>query len=120
MFQAECHCGNVTISAIELPLSVTSCNCSICHRLGAIWAYYDLTDVEIQTQEYPVIIYSWGEKSIEYHHCSKCGCSTHYTATESNGSDLIAINIRMAPATVTDSIPVRYFDGAVTWQYVDE
>jgi len=67
-----------------------------------------------------MIIYSWGEKSIEYHHCSKCGCSTHYTATEANGSDLVAINIRMATPAVTDSIPVRYFDGAVTWQYIDE
>jgi hypothetical protein len=108
------------MSAIELPLSVTSCNCSICHRLGAVWAYYDAEDVEIQTQGSPMIIYSWGEKSIEFHHCGKCGCSTHYTATESKGSDLIAINIRMAPASVTSSIPVRHFDGAVTWKYVDE
>jgi hypothetical protein len=120
MFQAECHCGNMKMSATRSPLSVTRCNCSICYRLGAIWAYYDSAEVAIQTGNSPVITYAWGEKSITFHHCSKCGCATHYTTTESDSSELTAINIRMAPASITDSIPVRDFDGAVSWKYVDE
>jgi hypothetical protein len=67
-----------------------------------------------------VITYAWGEKSMAFQHCSKCGCATHYTSTESDGGELTAINIRMAPTSITDSIPVRDFDGAVTWKYVDE
>ncbi len=40
MIRASCHCGAVVIEADRLPRGVTECNCSICRRLGARWAYY--------------------------------------------------------------------------------
>lgn len=120
MFSVECHCGNIKITANALPSSITSCNCSICNRLGALWAYFDLENVETLSGGKPKSTYSWGEKTITYHRCGECGCTTHYTATESDGSKLIAINCRMAPSSETSNIPIREFDGLVTWKYLDE
>jgi len=85
MFSVECHCGNIKITANALPSSITSCNCSICNRLGALWAYFDLENVETLS-----------------------------------GGKLIAINCRMAPSSETSNIPIREFDGLVTWKYLDE
>lgn len=120
MLTAECHCGNIRLAAGEMPESLTSCNCSYCYRLGALWAYYDLKDVDIETDHGAVDEYRWGEQTITYHRCADCGCTTHYTTLDEDGSELIAINCRMAPATAIADIPVRVFDGLVSWKYLDE
>ena len=39
MIAGSCHCGAVKIAVAEAPATVTSCNCSICRRLGTLWAY---------------------------------------------------------------------------------
>ena len=120
MFNAECHCGNVKLAAKEPPPSLTSCNCSICNRIGALWAYYLSERVEIETSHTNFASYSWGKKSIDFHHCTNCGCVTHYTSIRENGDRRTAINARMASPTDIDSIPVQRFDGAVSWKYLDD
>ena len=117
---AECHCGNLKLTAPELPTSITRCNCSICDRLGALWAYYDSADVEITIGDLPLHSYAWGEKSIVYHRCGECGCTTHYTSSLPNDSKLTAINCRMVPAAALRNIPLRDFDGRESWKYLDE
>ncbi len=119
MFSVECHCGNVKLFSNELPESMTSCNCSICHRLGALWAYYESENTEVHVGDKSVDTYSWGDKTITYHRCGECGCTTHYTTTEANRNEIVAINCRMASSSITDKIPVRQFDGLLTWKYQD-
>lgn len=119
MFEANCHCGNVTLRAEAPPTTVTSCNCSICHRLGAVWGYYSAEDVQVfQRQEGNA--YSWDQKVLTFHTCKTCGCTTHYTAPLADGTERIAINARMAPRDVMEAIPTRRFDGADTWSFIDE
>lgn len=119
MINAECHCGNIKLTANRLPASVTSCNCSICHRYGALWAYYTPDDIHIN-EVTPSSVYSWGEKDIEFHHCTICGCVTHYVGVKEYSGTRVAINARMIKQEEISSVPVRYFDGAVSWKYVDE
>ena len=119
MFAIECHCGNLKLVATEPPSSITRCNCSICHRLGALWAYYEQDKVTIASRGQPNQSYAWGEKTITYHRCGVCGCTTHYTGTADDGGDLIAINCRMARPSDISSIPLREFDGRVSWKYLD-
>ena len=118
-FDLECHCGNLKLAASDAPGWMTSCNCSICNRLGALWAYYDGKAVEI-TCAGAEHTYAFGEKSITYHRCAECGCTTHYTAKEPDGTELVAVNCRMAPVSAIKGIPVREFDGLVTWRYRDD
>ena len=48
-FDLECHCGNLKLSANEAPDSMTSCNCSICNRLGAqLQVLEDLRSIPFQ------------------------------------------------------------------------
>lgn len=120
MFETECHCGNLRLRVNRRPGSITRCNCSICDRLGALWAYYDAADVDILRGERPEATYAWGEKTMLYHRCGECGCTTHYTATGDDGTETVAVNCRMAAPGDIDGIPVRDFDGLKTWRYLDE
>ncbi|MCY4045869.1 MAG: GFA family protein [Cellvibrionales bacterium] len=117
MFNASCHCGHITLKASYSPESITRCNCSICHRIGALWAYYPVADVAIDANA-PLINYQWGKKRITFHSCSNCGSTTHYTMTRNDGSLRTAINSRMVDAKAIDAIPVKIFDGADSWQYL--
>ena len=118
MFEANCHCGDIQLKTENAPKSLTSCNCSICGRIGAQWAYYDRGEVEILERE-PSIAYSWGDKELVFHSCRNCGCTTHYTAAGGDDSATMAINARMAPADQCSAIPLRHFDGADTWKFLD-
>ena len=119
MLSASCHCGAVQIEIDRKPQSVTQCTCSICHRYGAQWAYYTRKSIRVSAQEGVLAAYVWGDKTIEFYHCTHCGCVTHYESVEKNDDSRIAVNARtMAPADIGD-VPLRTFDGATTWKYLD-
>src|SRR5690348_8149088 len=35
----SCHCGAATWTLTGDPGSITACNCTLCRRYGALWAY---------------------------------------------------------------------------------
>ena len=119
MIQGQCHCGNVTIVIPELTETGTSCNCSICSRYGSIWGYFTEKEVKVSVGEHAICSYSHGEKTINFIHCSRCGCVTHYTSSKSAPDARLAVNYRMFGPSVLQRINVRFFDGADTWKYLD-
>jgi hypothetical protein len=106
----------VRLELSELPSTITRCNCSICLRLGVLWAYYSPDKVKVSFSKEKTAGYIWGDEYLEFHHCIICGCSTHYTVTkkylDEYKQDRIAVNFRLAAPDVVVSIPVREFDGA--------
>ena len=52
---------------------LTSCNCSICRRYGALWAYYRAADVRIVSKRGATDSYSWGRKALKFVRCATCG-----------------------------------------------
>jgi hypothetical protein len=86
--------------------------------LGALWAYYKSNLVDVKMGKASADIYSWAEKTITYHRCADCGCTTHYTVGEGEQA-ITAINCRMADATSLEGIRIRQFDGLLTWKYLD-
>jgi len=120
MLSASCHCGAIKLEFEEKPQSLTECTCSICHRLGAQWAYYTRQQVRISGSPEKRKAYLWGDKCIEFYHCKNCGCSTHYESVEKTDDSRVAINTRMMRPEDTSGTPVRKFDGADTWKFLDE
>jgi hypothetical protein len=117
MVEASCHCGAVSLSVKTEPREVTECNCSICRRLGARWAYYSPTEVTLPkagtTQPYV-----WGDRMLAFHRCKSCGVTTHWQSLDGS-KDRMAINARTMGGLDWDKISVRQFDGATTWEYMD-
>lgn len=114
MIEGSCHCGAVRFCyQLELE-SVTDCNCSICRRLHALWAYAPEDEVDLIAEDGATIAYSRGDRDIAFHTCATCGCTTHWSSlTEVRR---MAVNMRLADPKMLEGIRVRRFDGADTWQ----
>ncbi|MBS0362826.1 MAG: GFA family protein [Proteobacteria bacterium] len=117
MIEAACHCGAVRLTAPSPPETVTECNCSICRRTAARWAYYSPTEVTLpkagSTQPYV-----WGDKMLALHRCRTCGVTTHWQSLDGS-VDRMGINTRNMEGLDWDQIRIRHLDGADTWTYLD-
>lgn len=99
------------------PQDVTDCNCSICRRLGVLWAYYNPAEVTFSTGKDATDTYRPGD-SIDFHHCRVCGCATHWSPLDPARARM-GVNARLLDPEVLGAARVRHLDGAVTWEYLD-
>jgi hypothetical protein len=106
----------VEVEVDAAPAELTSCNCSICRRLGSLWAYYSPARVRVVG---PTVSYVWGDRTLALHHCPTCGCATHWTPLDP-GLDRMGVNARLMPPDVVAAARIRRIDGADTWRYLDE
>ena len=116
----SCHCGAVQIEVDVLPSTLTQCTCSVCHRYGAQWAFCTRSTARVSDPEGVLTPYEWGDRLIEFYHCSRCGCLTHYEGKTKAPQERLAVNARLLPPTATAALTLRTFDGADTWAYLDE
>lgn len=119
MVEGSCHCRSIVVQVLQLPEVATKCNCSICRRYGATWLFCSEKTVLIRAEFAPTKKYHWGQHYIDFHHCTRCGCVTHYTSTPKAKSDRIGVNLNIMPCDVVNFVSVRRFDGADTWEYLD-
>jgi hypothetical protein len=116
--EGACHCGSVKLDVARAPTQVTSCNCSICRRLGTLWAYYAPSEVHIVGA---TATYRWGDKTIDFHRCATCGCATHWSPLPGRSGDRMGINARLLAPEVLAAARVRRLDGASDdWKYLDD
>jgi len=118
MIQASCHCGAIKLNITGAPTELTDCNCSFCRRFGVLWAYYAPTQVQI-TAPAGTDFYMWGDKSIKFHRCKTCGCLSHWQAVDP-ARDNMGVNARLMEPGLMRQAKIRYLDGAVTEEYLDE
>lgn len=105
MIEITCHCANVVLQVEKLPSFVRDCDCPMCNRLGALWGDFERSSVRVASTQ-ATSTYRWGDGEYEMHHCTRCGCSTHYTHTDAGESE-VGINLRMLDRRELEQIPVR-------------
>ena len=117
MIEGSCHCGAVTYQYRRQAKRTTSCNCSVCRRLAVLWIYAPLAEVTVTGK---TVGYMRGEKSLAFHHCPTCGVTTHWEPVDRLDPEAyMAVNLRLADPDVVAKVPVRHFDGADTWEFLD-
>lgn len=117
MIEASCHCSHVKMEIARTPTRVTDCNCSICRRYGVLWAYYAPSRVRF-TGGKASAVYKWGDKRLEFHHCPKCFCLTHWASVD-QARNRMGVNARLMPPEILAKARLRHLDGAKTWKYLD-
>jgi hypothetical protein len=43
-----CHCGQVRLELRKRPDYINECNCTLCSKSGAQWAYFDPSEVTVE------------------------------------------------------------------------
>lgn len=119
MLKGSCHCGAVTLTVTRRPRRVTVCNCSICRRVGGLWAYYRLGEVTVEAAPGATQSYIWGDKTIDNVRCATCGCVTHWVPLAPKADSKMGVNTRIFDPDALGTPRIRRFDGAVTWRYLD-
>jgi len=101
------------------PERATDCNCSICRRLGAVWAYYEFGTVRITGHPENTQEYVQGDRTLATVRCATCGCVTHWEPLPREPGKHHGVNLRNFDPKVLESVRVRHFDGADTWTFLD-
>jgi hypothetical protein len=107
----SCHCGAVSWRFEGAPTSATSCNCSICRRYGALWAYG--FEGETFTVSGETATYVWNRKWLAFHFCARCACVVAWLATSRGPDGRLrgAVNVRLtAQPDEVAAIPIVHHD----------
>jgi hypothetical protein len=110
----SCLCGAVRLELARRPRQLTDCNCGVCRRYGALWAYASQTTARVIAARGATRAYRRRPRGIRFHHCARCGCLTHYT-----GGRRVAVNARMVEPAGLAGLRVRRLDGAKTWRVLE-
>ncbi len=116
MIEGTCHCGAVRWTLNHVPERATACNCTVCRRLGTLWAYGH--EGETVTVTGPTNAYLRDPGDIGFHFCPDCGCMAYWRGCEpgADGRRRIAVNLRLAEPRFVADVPLRRFDGLGTFK----
>lgn len=122
MIEGACHCGRVRWRFDGMPAGATACNCTICRRIAAIWAYgWEGAGITVTAAPEDLGGYVRAddpEAGLAIHFCRHCGNVTHWRglAPHPDGRTRIAVNLRLAEPALVAGISVDRFDGFGSWK----
>lgn len=101
MVVASCDCGAVRVE-IDAPVPdwVWDCPCTICQKLGVLWAYYHPSQVRIVAEPDATSIYLRNKRILEFHSCRVCACTTHWITAGHDKFDKMGVNSRLMDPAV--------------------
>ena len=115
MLKLSCHCGQIRIAIKKQPDYINECNCTLCSKSGARWAYFHPSEVSVEGAAKGYCSEDKDAPAAEIQFCAKCGSTTHFTLTASAasrfGNNLVGVNMRLAAERDLAGIELRYPDG---------
>jgi hypothetical protein len=115
MLNLACLCGRVRVEIRKIPDYVNECNCTLCSKSGARWAYFHPSEVSVDGPTGAWCREDKDEPAAELHFCANCGATTHYVLTPGAvakfGNVVMGVNLRLADEGELPEIELRYPDG---------
>ncbi|MBO9575875.1 MAG: aldehyde-activating protein [Sphingobium sp.] len=115
MLTLSCQCGQVRVQIEQRPDHINACNCLLCSKSGAYWAYFHPSQVQVEGATTGYCRDDKDDPSAELHFCPKCGATTHFTLTPSAvarfGNGMMGVNMRLADEGDLAGLELRYPDG---------
>lgn len=119
MLTGSCHCGAATWTLAGDPGSVTACNCTLCRRYGALWAYdYEGERVAVVGATSTYRRSGKDDPALEIVFCSNCASVLAWRGLrlEEDGRTRMAVNVRLASLEAVAHLPIDHFDGLDTFE----
>jgi hypothetical protein len=115
MTTLSCHCGQVQIDVAKTPDHINACNCSLCRKAGAQWAYFHPSEVTVAGGTSGYCRRDKADAAAQVHFCPICGATTHFTLTDSAvakfGNSMMGANLAVADDSALAGIERRFPDG---------
>jgi hypothetical protein len=115
MLKLSCLCGQVRIEIPKRPDFINECNCTLCSKSGARWAYFHPSEVSVVGTTKGYSREDKEDPAAEIRFCANCGSTTHFILTASAvskfGNSQIGVNMRLADEKDLAGIELRYPDG---------
>lgn len=115
MIKLACLCGRIRIAITKTPDFIHACNCTLCSKSGARWAYLHPSEVSVDGTTTGYSRDDKDDPGAEIHFCATCGSTTHFILTESAvakfGNGMMGVNIQLADEDDLAGIELRYPDG---------
>jgi len=87
------------------------CNCSICSKLGAVWAFAPRSELNLKSGATELGDYQFGKKHLHHLHCARCGIEPFAEGTMPDGTPTVGINLRCVEGVEIDKLKPRQHDG---------
>ena len=110
-YQGGCHCGRVRYEATSDLAQVVDCNCSICMKRGALWAFVKAPQFKLLQGEDALTDYQFGKKNIHHLFCQSCGVGSFSRGLAPNGEETFAINVSCLDDVDVAKLKLTPFDG---------
>ncbi len=108
--QGGCHCGAVRFEiAVQPPLELLDCNCSICSKTGYLHLIVPHGDFTLLSGGDSLTSYRFGSGAAEHLFCKVCGIKSFYQPRSHPGG--YSVNFRCLDPGHGLEPAVRQFDG---------
>ena len=110
-YQGGCHCGRVRYEITTALEQVTECNCSICSKRGALWAFVKEPQFKLLQGKDTLTDYQFGKEHIHHVFCPSCGVGSFSQGRAPNGEETYAVNVRCLDDVDVSALKKNFFDG---------
>ena len=115
MLNFSCLCGQVRIEVAKRPDFINECNCTLCSKSGARWAYFHPSNVRVEGTTRHYSREDKDDPAAEVHFCGNCGSTTLFMLTKSAiakfGNTQTGVNMLLADENDLAGVELRYPDG---------
>jgi hypothetical protein len=119
VLKGSCHCQEAGWTLEGEPGSVTACNCTLCRRYGALWAYdYEGERVAVQGDVASYRRRGKADPALEMLFCPTCACIVAWRGLrpDPDGRRRMAVNVRLAEPSAVADLSIDHFDGLDTFE----
>jgi hypothetical protein len=109
--EGGCHCGRVRYRIAATLAQVVDCNCSICLKRGALWAFVKPSQFTLLAGKDALTDYQFAKKHIHHLFCTSCGIASFARGSSPNGEEMYAVNTRCLDGIDVGSLKIVPFDG---------
>jgi len=107
----SCHCGAIAYTVEADPDAAVTCNCSICARLGAVWAFGPKAAFKLVRGEGKLGDYQFNKHVLHHRFCPSCGIESYTEGKGPDGSEMVGVNLRCVEGVDVAKLSPRQIDG---------
>jgi hypothetical protein len=119
-YRGSCHCGRVRFEVDAEIDHVRVCDCSVCHRRGALNFRVPKQALRLLSPWEDLSLYQWGTKTAKDYFCPVCGILPFRRPSDPTPHELTegvvpfdgwAVNVRCLEGVDGESLPTKKIHG---------